>query len=112
MMKLNPSQLKEGMCVGDDVTTSDGRLLLKKGTVLTNAFIQKLTTLNIDEVLIETKTDQEESSSDSKPIEISQEVKEDARNKFIGLEMNAVLENLLTLTEKHLQEMKLQKKEA
>ncbi len=110
MIRLQPSQLREGMQVGADVTTPDGRILLKKGALLTAPFIQKLGVLNVDEIPIE--MEREEAHLSTEPsFQASSAIREMVEKKFAGIERNPVIEALMSLSEKHLQELAAEKKE-
>ena len=76
-------ELEAGMKVSEDICDSNGRLIIKKGTILDDEIISKLEFFSILEVPIASDTDEVESEETSNDTEAFSERQQAIRNSEV-----------------------------
>ena len=97
-MILDVGALQPGMILAEDLNTSTGRAVLKKGTVLTEVYIQKLKTMKIGMVSITGEEEKREEISDD-------QIRDKVDAKFTHHAPGETVEKFKALARKHIAEM-------
>ena len=93
--------VKEGMIIIEDVLDKQGNVLLKKGTILTNALIGKVKSLGISGVCV--KNAEKNGSTNNISLEISTDLKE-LEYKFSDVRGNKIMEEIMAAVKEYITE--------
>lgn len=102
MAFLKIKQLKGGMVLAEDLTTSDGRKLLSEGCVISEVVINKLERLGIPEVNVSSAG--LDGVNHGARFQTREELSRYVNRKFFGFEESEFTEQLKELSRKYLNE--------
>ena len=97
-MLLDVGALQPGMVLAEDLNTPTGRTVLKKGTVLTEVYIQKLKTMKVGMVTIAGEEAPAENISD-------EDIKDKVEAKFAHHAPSETVDKFKQLARQHIAEM-------
>ncbi len=111
MRKIRVKEIEEGMVLAQNIEDSVGRTLLNRGDTLRQAFIKKLDSWGVNEIIVEGSQEEEIEKLKAASVVSAEEIETDIDacldRKFSAVAGKPLMDELKLLAKKHLMRLAL-----